>query len=370
MENITILRYNLQLFAKDGPGGEKTEAATPKKLDDARKDGQVAKSKELVSAVFLLVMFVAIKFTIGTLGEGLINRFTTNYGKMEMFSRTNEVTVNSAVALINDNLLQVLLILAPIFAVAVFVSFIGEIVQVKWQPTTKPLKPKLSKLNPLKGFKNIFSKQSVMNLLKSMAIVVICLISIWNTLSDKVNMLFNLYEVSLISAIEIIGEIVLDLGIQISAIYLIIGFIDFVFQKRKFKEDMKMTKQEVKDEFKNAEGDPQVKNKIRRKMQQVSQRRMMQQLPQADVVITNPTHFAVAIKYDLDIAKAPIVIAKGEDYLAQKIKEVARENKIEIYENKPLARALYQSVDIGGEIPQELYQAVAEVLAFVYNLKK
>ncbi|MBQ9701096.1 MAG: EscU/YscU/HrcU family type III secretion system export apparatus switch protein, partial [Lachnospiraceae bacterium] len=163
---------------------------------------------------------------------------------------------------------------------------------------------------------------------------------------------------------------VFDIATQISMVYMVVGIIDFIFQRKKFKDDMMMTKQEVKDEYKQSEGDPQVKGQIRRKMREVSQRRMMQKLPEADVVITNPTHYAVAIKYDLAIAKAPVVIAKGEDYLALKIKEAARQHDIEIVENKPLARALYQSVEIDEEIPQELYQAVAEVLAVVYNTKK
>ena len=148
-----------------------------------------------------------------------------------------------------------------------------------------------------------------------------------------------------------------------------IGLADFIYQKHKFNEDMKMTKQEVKDEYKNTEGDPQIKGRQRRKMQEVSQKRMMQDVPKADVVITNPTHFAVALKYEAKVSSAPVVLAKGEDYLAQKIKEVARENKIEIVENKPLARMLYHNVDVGAEIPPELYQAVAEVLAAVYKAK-
>ena len=173
----------------------------------------------------------------------------------------------------------------------------------------------------------------------------------------------------IIPSVIFIGEIVIDLGIRISAIYMIIAFADFAYQKYKFHKDMKMTKQEVKEEFKNQEGNPEIKGKIRQKMREVSQRRMMQALPEADVVITNPTHYAVAIKYDPDVGRAPIVIAKGEDFLAQKIKEVAREHEIEIVENKPLARMLYANVDIGAEIPPELYQAVAEVLAFVYHQK-
>ena len=160
-----------------------------------------------------------------------------------------------------------------------------------------------------------------------------------------------------------------DLGIRISIFYMIIALADFAFQKFKFANDMKMTKQEVKEEYKQTEGSPEVKGKIRQRMREASQRRMMQNLPQADVVITNPTHYAVALKYDPEVADAPIVIAKGEDFLAQKIKEVAREHNIEIVENKPLARMLYANVDIDQMVPPELYQAVAEVLAFVYKLK-
>ena len=163
------------------------------------------------------------------------------------------------------------------------------------------------------------------------------------------------------------GSIVINLGIKISAFYMIIAILDYIYQKWKFSEDMKMTKQEVKDEMKNAEGDPQIKGKIRQKMREVSRRRMMQSVPEADVVITNPTHYAVAVKYDADEYAAPMVTAKGEDFLAQKIKELARESNVEIVEDKPLARMLYANVEIGELIPPELYQAVAEVLAMVYH---
>lgn len=161
----------------------------------------------------------------------------------------------------------------------------------------------------------------------------------------------------------------MDVGITISVIYLIVGIADFIFEYVKFKNDMKMSKQELKDEWKDTEGNPEVKNQQKRRMNEVSRRRMMQAVPEADVVITNPTHFAVALKYEQNSGKAPVVVAKGEDYLAQKIKETARENQVEIVENKPLARMLYYNVDLGSEIPQELYQAVAEVLAFVWKVK-
>ena len=178
-----------------------------------------------------------------------------------------------------------------------------------------------------------------------------------------------MYDLGLNQAVALVGTLIINTGIKISIVYLVIGLADFIYQKHKFNEDMKMTKQEVKDEYKNTEGDPQIKGRQRRKMQEVSQKRMMQDVPKADVVITNPTHFAVALKYEAEVSSAPVVLAKGEDYLAQKIKEVARENKIEIVENKPLARMLYHNVDVGAEIPPELYQAVAEVLAAVYKAK-
>lgn len=202
-----------------------------------------------------------------------------------------------------------------------------------------------------------------------MAIVAICLYIIYDEIVDNFNGIVNIYEISLEAALVFAGEMVFGVATKISLLYLIIGVIDLIYQRRKFNEDMKMTKQEVKDEFKNTEGNPTIKQQQRRRMREASQRRMMQKLPEADVVITNPTHFAVAIKYDLSIADAPVVLAKGEDYLAMKIKEIARENDVEIVENKPLARALYASVDVGEKIPQELYQAVAEVLAFVYGVK-
>lgn len=285
-------------------------------------------------------------------------------------SNANEITINSAAFIIGEMLKQLVQIILPFLVVGFVISFLADFVQIKWMVTTKPLKPKLSKLNPVKGVKRLFSKQSLMNLLKSMGIVIICTAVFLSSLGGFKEMVFNLYALSsIIDAITAVGNFIFDVAIRISWIYLVIGFADLAFQKWKFKEDMKMTKQEVKDEYKNQEGDPKVKAQQKSRMRQASMRRMMQQLPKADVVITNPTHYAVALMYDTKVASAPLVIAKGEDFLAQRIKEKARENNIEIVENKPLARALYQSVDVGGEVPEELYQAVAEVLAYVYNLK-
>lgn len=366
-----VLEYNLQFFAKDGPGGEKTEQPTAKKLKDARKEGQVAKSKEIANAFGLLSVFLVMKIYVGRMGTGMIEYLAGVYNQIpEAIQMYNGKVPAAAISvLLRGMILQLTIIIAPVLLIGVIVAFVCDVVQVKWKPTSKPLKPKFNKLNPIKGFGRIFSKNSIVELIKAVAKIGVVVYVVYSFLKDRTREIFLLYDIGLKQAIGLVGEIVTDLGIRISIVYMIIAFIDYGYQKWKFKDDMKMTKQEVKDEYKNQEGDPQVKGKQKQRMREASMRRMMQQLPEADVVITNPTHYAVAIKYDPDKYDAPYVLAKGEDFLAQKIKEIAKENNIEIVENKPLARMLYANVDIGGLIPPELYQAVAEVLAFVYQLK-
>lgn len=372
MEEINlVLELNLQFFAaKEGPGGEKTEAATPKRLQDARKKGQVAKSKELTNAFGLLSLFLTLKVFSGYVGSSLINVFKWMYSnRLPDFvdSQRDGVTVQAVSSLLLPVFLRILMILAPFLIAGVMVCILGEIIQVGWQVSAEPMKPNLNKINPMNGFKRIFSKKSIFELIKSILKVMIIFYVAYSTLKDRAGKLFVLYDIDLKGSIALVGDIIIDTGLKISIFYFLIGIIDYVYQKRKFNEDMKMTKQEVKDEFKDTEGDPQIKQKQRQKMQEVSQRRMMKSVPEADVVITNPTHIAVALKYDSEESTAPIVVAKGEDYVANKIKEVAKENGVMITENKPLARALYATVDIGQEIPPELYEAVAEILALVYN---
>jgi len=366
-----IIQYNLQFFAKDGPGGEKTEPATSKKLSDARKEGQVAKSREIANGLGLLALFLVLKFWVGSMGIQLTEVFSDVYDRIpESVVLWNDTLPQRAMyILFQDLLIQVLFIIAPLLIIGFLVAFLSDVIQVGWKPTGKTLKPKFSKISPLSGIKRLFSVNALVELVKSLAKIGIIILVCYNYLQDKFQYLYLVYDMPLMQVIQLIAEIVVDLGIRISIVYMIIALADFVYQKFKFKNDMKMTKQEVKDEYKQAEGDPQIKGKIRQRMREASQRRMMQSLPQADVVITNPTHYAVAIKYDAKEADAPLVIAKGENYLAARIKEIARENDVEIVENKPLARMLYTNVEVGQVIPPELYQAVAEVLAFVYQLK-
>lgn len=366
-----ILEYNLQFFAKDGPGGEKTEPATQKKLEDARKEGQVAKSKEIANGLGLLALFFVLKLWIGNMGNSFLETFSAVYNRIPSVAKLLGGTTpdREIQILFNHAILQLMIILLPIFVIGFIVALLSDLVQVKWKPTSKPLKPKFSKLNPISGFKKIFSANSLMELIKSIAKIFLIGYMAYSFLQDYYRYIFLLYDISLMQVIIFLGQIVTDLGIRISAVYMILALADYAYQKHKFKEDMKMTKQEVKEEYKNQEGDPHIKGKIRQKMREVSQRRMMQALPQADVVITNPTHYAVAIQYDAERFAAPIVLAKGQDFLAHRIKEIARENHVEIVENKPLARMLYANVEVGEAIPPELYQAVAEVLAFVYHMQ-
>ena len=330
-----ILEYDLQFFAAEGMGGEKTEPATEKKLSDARKEGQVAKSREIANGLGLLTVFLVLKIWVGHMGYQFINVFSVIYERIPevvTFWHGNMPQQDTAIAF-RQMLLQAIIIMAPLLLLGLVVAFLSDVVQVGWKPTGKPLQPKFSKLNPLSGFKRIFSANALVELIKSILKIGLITYICYNYLKDKWPLLFSLYDMDLMQAIALIGGTVTDLGIRVSLVYMIISAADFIYQKYKFSKDMRMTKQEIKEEYKQMEGDPQV------------------------------------IKYDPEVADAPIVIAKGEDYLAAKIKEIAREHQIEIVENKPLARMLYANVDVGQAVPPELYQAVAEVLAFVYHLQ-
>ncbi len=370
-EGSLLIKYDLQFFAEDANGAEKTEEPTAKKLDDARKEGQVAKSQEIATAFTLLSLFLILRFLYPFIGTNFTAIFERVYNNIPNVARTYDgrIPVQYITSILTNAILTMGLICAPFFAVGFLISFLSDLVQVGLKPTSKPLQPKLSKLNPISGMKKIFSARKLFELGKSLLKLLVMGVVIYTFFNGRTESLFLLYDMPLGQAIGLMGNLIISLGLRIAAAYMIIAFIDLIYQRRKFRKDMMMTKKEVKDEYKNSEGDPAVKSAQRRRMMQASQRRMMQELPQADVVITNPTHYAVAIKYDAQEAEAPIVIAKGADYLAQKIKETAMENDVEIVENKPLARMLYANVEIGEMVPPELYKAVAEVLAYVYHLK-
>jgi flagellar biosynthetic protein FlhB len=363
-----MLEYNLQFFADNG---DKTEEPTDKKLTDARQEGQVAKSREIGNCLTLFVFFLVLRFMAASIGGKFINVFDRIYRYIPNVTvyPQGEMPLRETDILFRTGIYSIITIVLPIMLFGLIIAVVGDLLQVKWKPTAKPLKPKFSKLDPIKGFKRIFSLNSLVELVKSLLKLGLIAVICYSYVKDKAFLIFSFYEMPLMKAIVLIGNTIIDLGIRVSAVYIIIAGSDFGYQKWKFHKDMMMSKQEVKDEYKNTEGDPQVKGAIKRKMMEASRRRMMQELPKADVVITNPTHYAVAIKYEPSLRDAPYVLAKGEGYLAQRIKDVARENSIEIVENKPVARMLYHNVEIGETVPPELYQAVAEILAFVYHLQ-
>lgn len=359
-----MLPVNLQLFADSG---DKTEKATPKKRQKAREEGQVLQSREMTAAIVLLSLFITIKIAGSFMYEELYAYFRIVFGDYPKVS--DMFTVEGLTKLFIDLILRFLKISAPVFAVALITGIASGYAQVGFLFTTKTLAFKFNRINPFSGLKRIFSLRSITELIKSiLKIVVIGYIGYSYLAGEAVNIL-NTMDMDVISIAVYICDTSLNVAIRMCVAMLILGILDYGYQWWDYEKNLKMSKQEVKEEHKEAEGNPEVKGKIRQKQRQMALRRMLQDIPKADVVITNPTHFAVAVKYDPKVSDAPMVVAKGQDYIALRIKEIAKENKVEIVENKPLARTLFATVEIGDKIPPELFQAVAEILAFVYGLK-
>ncbi len=362
-----IYRINLQLFAEGPGGGDKTEKATSKKRQDARRKGQVFQSREISSAMILMFVFVTLRIFGGSIYTEITNymkKVLTEYPKMDNFYMP-DILLRTFI----DCILVLLKTAAPILLVAMLTGLITSYAQVGVLFTLETLKPKFDRINPLSGFKRMFSMRSIVELLKAVFKVSIIGYVAYAYLDSKAITFLSLMDMDIMSIAVFIGMTSINIAIRICVALIILGVFDFAYQWWDYEKNLKMTKQEVKEEYKQTEGNPEIKAKIRQTQRQMSMRRMMQEIPKADVVITNPTHFACVLKYDSEISPAPTLIAKGQDYLALRIKEIAKEYKIEIVENKPLARSIYENVEIGKAIPPELYQAVAEVLAFVFNLK-
>ncbi|WP_199618075.1 flagellar biosynthesis protein FlhB [Paenibacillus alkalitolerans] len=345
---------------------EKTEPATPKKRQEARKKGQVAKSMELPGALIMLGGFALFAVYGAFMGDGLTRMFAAAFHEYMLW----EVTPQNVITVFSQLMRQGLLLLLPVMGLAVVLAVVSNYMQVGFLATGEPLKMKLEKLNPIQGAKNIFSLKAFVEFVKSVVklliIGLIAFITIWGE-QDK---LLTLGRMPLESMFIYVSGITLRLGLLIGGALVVLAVFDYAYQRFEFEKSIRMSKQDIKDEYKKTEGDPLIKSKIREKQRRMAMQRMMQEVPKADVVITNPTHFAVAIRYDASEMEAPQVIAKGADYVALRIKQLAKEHGVALMENKPLARALYAQADIGETIPQQLFQSVAEVLAYVYNLRK
>ncbi len=359
-EDSMKLQLDLQLFS-----GEKTEKATPKKRQDARKKGQVVKSAEISGASILLFTFLTLMIFSGFYKDRIVRLFTDIF----MNRLTMEVNSENVMALMMRYGIEVMLLLAPVLLVAYIAALIVNYMQVGFLLVGEGLKPKLEKLDPIKGFKNIFSMRSLVEFAKSVLKMTIIGYLVYSTIIQYKSDIAALSHFSLDAILNFAASITLNLGVKIAVALMVLAIFDYIYQKYDHEKKLRMSKQDIKDEYKKMEGDPLIKGKIRERQRRMAMQRMMQEVPNADVIITNPTHFAVALKYEGSEMEAPQIIAKGQDYVALRIKEIAKEHGVITMENKPLARALFQRAEIGDAIPADLFQAVAEVLAYVYKLK-
>lgn len=346
-------------------GQERTEEPTQKRLQDAKEKGQVARSRELNTTVILMVGASMLLFMGERLGSGL-NAIIKNGLEIE---RSWAFDVAMLPRILGDTLLDALMLFLPFMVALVIAALMTPVLMGGWSFSAKAMAPKFSKLNPVKGLKRVFSLKGLMELAKSLAKVILVggatTLLISSFFGDLIALGSLGVERAMAYAFNILGWSLLAL----SSVMILISAIDVPFQWWQHKKQLKMTKQEVKDEHKSTEGDPEVKAHIRKMQQEMAMRRMMDEVPSADVVVTNPAHFAVALRYEDSKMRAPVVVAKGVDLIAARIREIAQENNIPLFEAPPLARALYRSTDLNAEIPAGLYLAVAQILAYVFQLK-
>ena len=348
----------------DGNDQDRTEPATPKKREEARKKGQVANSREMTSVLVLLSALSVFYFSGGWMFHQVAGIMKTVFGQ----AGQPDFGVQNIHSLMWFLFQKGVMIMAPLITVVAVAGILGNIAQFGFLMTGEPLTPNLNKLNPLKGIKKLISVRGGVELVKAILKVIIIGGVAFIMIRGEMTKIPALVTISVSSIMAFMGQVALKLGFYTCLVLIVLAAIDLAFQRWQHERDLRMTKQEVKDEFRQREGDPMVRSRIRAVQREMAMRRMMDAVPDATVVITNPTHLAVAIKFDRSM-QAPMVVAKGAGHLAARIKEIAAEHEIPVIEQKPLARALFKNVDIDQYIPAELYHAVAEILAYVYRLK-
>lgn len=356
--------FDLQFFAQDP---DKTEEATPRRKQEARKKGQVPRSTELNSVIVLLALFVILNFFGRWFYRELINY-------MEQYLSPDELNTELSDSNLGDLLIRhgvmFLRLFLPLGLGALLMGLVINLIQVGPMFTLEPLKPKFSKLNPVAGLQRLFSPHGFVELAKSLIKLAIVIYFAYTSIREHLFLFLDMVRQTPFDVAMAVWRIIYQVALKICVFLLVLAILDYLYQRWEFRKSLRMTKREVKDEYKQTEGNPQIKNKIRQRQREIAMRRMMQDVPKADVVITNPTHLAIALRYDASKMSAPVVVAKGEGFIAQKIKEIAAAHDVVLVENRPLAQAIYKTVDIGEAIPANLFQAVAEVLAYVYRLKR
>lgn len=350
-----------------GGAGSKTEKATPKRRKDERKKGNVFQSKDVVNAFSVLVVFLVLKLIFPYMYHYLSN-FLTRY--IGYISSSSAMTTTFANQIFREAAIGFFLLAGPVLLAAMLIGTLASGVQTRFIFSRETIKFKFSYINPLSGLKRLFSLRSAVELLKSLLKTAVIAFVLYTEYREIFKTGMSLIYMDVSAAVVLVLNAIIDIVFKLSVAFFIIAAADYLYQWWDHEKKMKMTKQEIKEEYKTTEGDPQIKSKIREMQRRRSRSRMMQQVPKADVIVRNPTHYAIALKYDLDKNAAPLVVAKGQGYVALRIIDIAQEHEIPMTENPPLAQALYREVEVGREIPPEYYSALAEILAWVYSLKK
>jgi flagellar biosynthetic protein FlhB len=345
----------------------KTEKATPKKRQDERKKGNIFHSKDLTNALgFVMIVFV-LKLILPYIIAYIKKLIVDGIGRMQY---VDTLTLTSVRPILNKLALELFALIAPVAITAALGSFLLTGIQTRFIFTKSKLKPQFSKLNPINGLSRLFSMRSLIELLKSIIKVIIIILVVYDKVKASMNEVIRTPLIGFEDVLGFIGAKTFDIAISVSLYISLFAVADYLYQWLQYEKDIRMTKQEIKDEYKQTEGDPKIKSRIKEVQRRMASMRMMKKVPTADVIIRNPTHYAVALKYNPPGDKAPVVVAKGKDYIALKIIEIAEENGVHITENRPLARGLYEAVEIGMPIPEEFYKPVADILAFIYKLRK
>src|SRR5579872_408196 len=346
---------------------EQTEKATPKRREEARGRGQVAKSSDLAGAVvFLAGVFVLHGLMPSALG-------TLSATVQEILWRTHEhqdFTINSVWMLFARGFGGMALLLGVLFGTALLAGVLVNVLQTGFVMSLTPIAPSFNKINPVSGLQRLFSKQVLVNLGKQLLKLAAVMIIIYTSIAGNVTVLTTLGQLSPAQMVSFVGGLIFGIAWKFGMLLVLVGILDYAYEKWQYEENLKMSKQEVKDEYRQSEGNPEMKGALKRRQREFARRRMMAAVPKATVVVTNPTHFAVALEWDELKMEAPVVTAKGADLVAKRIREIAQENGVPIMENPPLARTLYAKVELDQAIPPNMYAAVAQVIAFVYKLKR
>jgi flagellar biosynthetic protein FlhB len=338
-----------------------------KKRQDERKKGNIFQSKDAVSAVSILAIFFTLKICFPYIYAYLSN-FLKKY--IAYVKSTNTLTQLFAMDVLKDCVIAVLVLAGPVMLMSILVAVLATGVQTKFKFSGEQLKFKFNRISLIEGFKRLFSLRSIVELVKAMIKIAIITVVLYTSFTDISTRITSLMSVDVMEATKYILNSIMDIVIKLSVVFLVLAAGDYFYQWWEYERNIRMSKQEVKEEYKQMEGDPQIKGRIKERQRAMSQKRMMQQVPTADVIVRNPTHFAVALKYDIERNTAPIVVAKGQDHIALKIVEIAEAHHIPMKEDKPLARALYAAVEVNMEIPPEFYAVLAEIMAWVYTMKK